>query len=145
MRFASSSAFALTLLLLVSACGSPEPDTTVVPDTTRVDLATEEARTDDILVAETRDGVQEARIIVRNDGYSPAMVELEEGVPARLVFIQEGTSRCSEQVHIPAFGIERTSLPVGEETVIEFTPDETGEFAFICGMDMLEGTLLVRS
>jgi plastocyanin domain-containing protein len=114
-------------------------------DTTDLDVATEQARQQDVMVADRQNGTQEVRITVRNDGYSPATIELEQNVPARLVFIQESTSRCAEQIQIPAFGVERTNLPEGQETVIEFTPDRTGEFAFVCGMDMLEGTILVRS
>jgi plastocyanin len=95
--------------------------------------------------AEMQDGVQHARINVTDQGFSPSSISLQEGVPARLTFHQQSQSTCAEYVQIPAFGVESTQLPYGEETTIEFTPDEAGQFTFVCGMDMLSGTLVVRS
>ena len=86
-------------------------------------------------------GVQEGRVTVQG-GYSPGTVRLARGVPARLVFDRQESSRCSEELLIPAFGIEQM-LPTGRETVIEFTPQESGTFAFTCGMGMLRGEIVV--
>ena len=35
--------------------------------------------------------------------------------------------------------------PLGEPVAIEFTPTETGEVQFVCGMDMQRGTIAVVS
>jgi plastocyanin domain-containing protein len=35
-------------------------------------------------------------------------------------------------------------LPVGQTTVVEITPRETGELAFTCGMSMYKGTLVIN-
>ena len=86
-------------------------------------------------------GVQEARITVAG-GYSPAAIQLARGIPARLVFAREETSRCSEELLIPAFGVQQ-SLPQGEPVAVEFTPTEIGTFAFTCGMRMLRGEIVV--
>lgn len=86
-------------------------------------------------------GTQEARITVKG-GYSPATVRLTAGVPARLIFDRQETSRCSEELRIPAFGV-RQPLPQGRETVVEFTPARAGTFPFTCGMEMLRGELVV--
>jgi plastocyanin domain-containing protein len=85
--------------------------------------------------------VQEARVTVKG-GYSPARVRVAKGRPVRLTFDRQETSRCSEELLIPAFGI-RQSLPSGKETAIEFTPTAAGTFPFTCGMDMLRGELVV--
>ena len=87
------------------------------------------------------DGVQEVRISVKG-GYSPSSITLAKGVPARLVFAREETSRCSEELLIPAFGVRQT-LPAHADTVVEFTPTEDGIFGFSCGMRMLRGELVV--
>lgn len=146
MRKTALFSILAALIMFTSACDSPDEsatDPTIDQQTTVQE--TEPAPETDATRAELRDGTQEVRIYVRNEGYSPSNIELQEGVPARLIFVQEGTSRCAEQVQIPAFGVERTDLPEGQETVVEFTPDESGRFTFICGMDMLEGTIVVRS
>jgi len=87
------------------------------------------------------EGVQEARVTVKG-GYSPARVRVEAGRPVRLVFDRQETSRCSEELLIPAFGV-RQPLPAGQETVVEFTPTAAGTFPFTCGMEMLRGELVV--
>ncbi len=37
----------------------------------------------------------------------------------------------------------RRALPLNEDVEIEFTP-AAGEIAFVCGMDMLRGTVVVQ-
>ena len=78
-------------------------------------------------------------------GYSAERIALKAGVPARLVFTRTAEGGCTHQVQVPAFGIEATDLPVGEPVAVEFTPEESGEFAFACGMDMARGMLVVQS
>ena len=90
---------------------------------------------------EVAGGAQEARVTVQG-GYTPTTVRLAKGIPARLVFDRQETSRCSEELLIPAFDV-RQVLPTGQETVIEFTPAEAGTFAFTCGMRMLRGEIVV--
>ncbi|HYH83536.1 MAG TPA: cupredoxin domain-containing protein [Longimicrobium sp.] len=87
-------------------------------------------------------GVQEVTITVHG-GYTPAAVRVKRGAPVRLVFDRQETSSCSEEVVIPAFGIRRF-LPAHQKTAVEFTPAETGDFEFTCGMSMLRGRLTVE-
>lgn len=87
-------------------------------------------------------GASDIRITVKG-GYSPSHIVLTKGVPARLVFVREETSGCSEELLIPELGIRRR-LPAFAETVIDVTPLESGDFAFTCGMRMLRGHLEVR-
>lgn len=91
------------------------------------------------------DGVQVVEITVTPAGYSAKQIALEAGVPTRLVFTRTVDGGCMHQVQIPHFGVEATDLPLDEAVAIEFTPDEGGTFSFACGMDMMMGTLLVRS
>jgi membrane fusion protein, copper/silver efflux system len=96
-------------------------------------------------VAAMEKGVQTVRITVGLSGYQPARIQLQSGIPARLIFHRTVDDECAEQVQIPAFGITATNLPLNEDYAIEFTPTESGDFTFVCGMDMLQGTLVVRS
>ncbi len=88
-------------------------------------------------------GVQEIKITVRG-GYSPDVVVVREHVPVRLNFYRDETASCSEQVIFQDFGISK-HLPPFKTTSIEFTPDRSGEFTFMCGMSMMRGKLIVEA
>lgn len=93
--------------------------------------------------AVVEDGVQTAEVAVGPSGFAPREIRLQAGVPARLVFTRTTDRTCATEVQVPAFGVEKTALPLNEEVVIAFTPGEAGTFAFSCGMDMMRGTLVV--
>ncbi|MBI3160091.1 MAG: cupredoxin domain-containing protein [Chloroflexi bacterium] len=87
-------------------------------------------------------GVQEVAITVKG-GYSPDVIVLRCGQPARLNFTRQESGMCSEQVVFPAFG-KNAHLPEGKTVAVEFTPEEAGEFDFHCQMNMLRGKLIVE-
>jgi plastocyanin domain-containing protein len=89
-----------------------------------------------------KEGVQELKITVKG-GYSPDVIVVRENVPVRLNFYRDETASCSERVIFSDFGISR-ELPPFKTTSIEFTPDRTGEFTFMCGMSMMRGKLIVE-
>ena len=89
-----------------------------------------------------KEGVQELKITVKG-GYSPDVIVVRENVPVRLNFYRDETASCSERVIFSDFGISR-ELPPFKTTAIEFTPDRTGEFTFMCGMSMMRGKLIVE-
>lgn len=90
-------------------------------------------------------GVQVVDITVGDMGYEPGRIELKAGVPAKLVFTRTADTDCAKQVQIPSFDIPKTDLPLNEPKAIEFTPGEGGDFTFVCGMDMMKGTIVVKS
>jgi len=92
--------------------------------------------------ARDAEGVQEVRILVKG-GYSPDTILVQAGKPVRLVFYRDETADCSERVVFEHFGIDQ-ELPAFQNTTIEFTPPEPGEFPFRCGMSMLKGRLVVE-
>ncbi len=95
------------------------------------------------VAAETSEtGVQEIKVTVKG-GYAPDVIVVKQGVPVRLNFYRDETSSCSERVIFSDFGIVR-DLPAFKITPIEFTPGKTGEFPFVCGMNMIHGKLIVR-
>jgi hypothetical protein len=97
--------------------------------------------------ASTRAGdnhaVQTARIVVNEQGYEPATVTLRAGVPARLTFVRTTDKTCGTEVAFPSLNIKR-ALPLNEPVVLEFTPASAGDIAFVCGMNMLHGAVIVR-
>lgn len=90
----------------------------------------------------TPEGTQEAAIAVEK-GYQPKRVIVETGKPVRLHFDRQNLSECYDQVLIPAFGVE-TALTPGQITTVEFTPEQPGEYEFMCGMKMNRGVIEVR-
>lgn len=96
-------------------------------------------------VAASPVGVQVFEIEAGQMGFIPEEVTLEAGKPARFVFTRTVESDCASQIQIPAFGVEKTDLPLEVPVAVEFTPGEAGTFTFVCGMGMQEGTVVVRS
>jgi plastocyanin domain-containing protein len=88
-------------------------------------------------------GAREIAIGVKKDGYHPAEVDVAPGEEVVLVFTRTSDSRCAEKVVVPAAGIERT-LPLSEPVRVAVTAPKSGRLDFACGMDMLEGALVVR-
>ena len=88
------------------------------------------------------EGTQEIKITVKG-GYSPDLIVVRKEVPVRLHFYRDETASCSEQVVFGDFGIAR-DLPAFRTTSIEFTPHESGEYTFNCGMNMMRGKIVVE-
>ena len=86
-------------------------------------------------------GVQVLTVAVKG-GYSPDVIEVEQGVPVRLLFDRQEAGDCSSRVVFPDFKVNQ-NLPAYATTAVEFTPQATGEFGFACGMNMLHGTVKV--
>lgn len=88
-------------------------------------------------------GVQTARITVGEQGYDPSQVTVRAGVPARLTFVRMTDKTCGTAVVFPSLNIRR-ELPLNQPVEIEFTPQKTGNVEFVCGMNMLRGTVIVK-
>jgi plastocyanin domain-containing protein len=86
---------------------------------------------------------QSAKIAVTGKGFEPSTIKLKPNVPAKLTFVRQTDKTCATAVAIPEYKINR-DLPLNEPVVVQFTPKETGEFTFACGMDMLKGKLVVE-
>ena len=83
------------------------------------------------------DGVQEARIEARASGYSPAVVRIAAGQPARLVFVDAG-GRCTLSL---VFRGELISIR--GETPVDLPPQQPGEIRYSCAMGMYGGTIAI--
>ncbi len=94
-------------------------------------------------VAATKARMQTARITVGEQGYEPSRLVLRSGIPARLTFVRTTDKTCGTAVTFPSLDIRR-ELPLNQGVDIEFTPAKTGEIGFVCGMNMLRGTVVVE-
>ncbi|MFO0692407.1 MAG: cupredoxin domain-containing protein [Polyangiales bacterium] len=88
------------------------------------------------------DGTPRVAIRVDSQGYHPAEVEVRAGAPVVLVFTRTSDEGCGHQLAIPALGIRR-DLPLDQPVEVMIRP-ERGTLRFTCGMDMLQGTIVVR-
>ena len=87
--------------------------------------------------------LQTARVVVTEGGFEPVRISLRAGVPASIVFVRTTDKTCATEVVFPSLDIKR-ALPLNEAVTIEFTPKQTGEIVFACGMNMLNGTVVVQ-
>lgn len=83
-----------------------------------------------------------AKITISKRGYEPKEIAVKKGQPVRLEFFREDEENCGEELVFPKLDIRR-KLPVGATETVEFTPQESGEIGFTCGMDMLRGKVIV--
>ena len=64
-------------------------------------------------------------------------------MPASITFLRTTDKTCATEVVFPTLDIKR-ALPLNEAITIEFSPKQPGEIAFVCGMNMLKGTVVVE-
>lgn len=152
----SLSVLSFILAVALSACGGDATNgsETADPDASSSEASAEQhghmpnpkgAKGAGAVRAEMRDGMQVIEMEARTTGYQPEQIQLEAGVPAQLVITRTTQSACMKQINIPQYGIEERTLPMNESVTVEFTPEETGTFTFVCGMDMQRGTMMVKS
>jgi membrane fusion protein, heavy metal efflux system len=91
----------------------------------------------------SQQNVQTARVTVSDKGFEPDRVTLRAGVPARITFVRTSETTCATEITVPSMNIKR-ALPLNQPVDIEFTPQKTGDIEFVCGMNMLRGTLVVQ-
>ncbi|MBA3726353.1 MAG: cupredoxin domain-containing protein [Armatimonadetes bacterium] len=93
-----------------------------------------------IPMADVRGG-QDATVTV-NNGFSPSTISVKAGEPVRLTFdtIEAG---CATEVIFEKPKI-RKALTNGQKTVVTFTPDEAGTYAFACPMGMYKGSVVAK-
>jgi len=93
------------------------------------------------------DGVQEVMLVVSRSGYTPLHFAVKAGVPVRLVFRQLGYVPGGNELFVRWGEGKQTYLILASPTdtkVLDFTPEEPGEFRFSCPHDWYEGVMTVR-
>ena len=98
-------------------------------------------RGEGVRAAMTSSGRQEIMVLVKG-GYTPDVIQLRAGTPARLTFRREESSSCTEMVVFPDFD-RAAQLPEGQTVPVDLDPAEPGEYRFSCQMGMVRGRLVV--
>jgi plastocyanin domain-containing protein len=76
-------------------------------------------------------------------GYSPSTISIPKGKTTTLAFLRTDPSSCLEEVVLPDFKI-RKFLPLNKKVNIVITPEKSGEYEIVCGMNMFHGKILVK-
>ncbi len=87
------------------------------------------------------DGAQVVNMTQNRFGYDPNQFIVQRGVPVKWVINSETTSSCAASLVFPSFNISK-NLKIGEN-IIEFTPNQVGDFKFSCSMGMYRGKFIV--
>ena len=87
--------------------------------------------------------MQQAKVLVTEQGYEPAKVTLKAGSAARITFVRTSDKTCGTEVVFPSLNIRR-ALPLNQPVAVDFTPSAAGELTFVCGMNMLRGAVVVQ-
>jgi plastocyanin domain-containing protein len=96
--------------------------------------------TDNILVAKVIDKQQEVTININDEGYSPAVVVLQKGIPFKIKFNPEKLNSCNSIVAFPEY---KGQLNIQKGQTETPSLDSQKDFIFQCGMGMLHGYVKV--
>ena len=83
------------------------------------------------------------KVTVNRQGFSPSTINVEKGSPLTLVFYRATREGCGTEVMFPSLNIRR-NLPLKRNVTVKFTPKETGEISFSCGMNMMKGKIVAN-
>lgn len=88
-------------------------------------------------------GVKKVEIEVTKEGFKPSAVEIAVGAPVDLVFVRRTDETCAKEVVVPSVNA-RKALPLNQPVSIRLPPTKAGTLTFVCGMNMLKGSIVVR-
>jgi hypothetical protein len=93
------------------------------------------------------EGVQEVTLVVSPEGYDPVHFAVQKGKPVRLIFRQLGQVGCGNEL-IFQWGNRQSDTIVlqtpDDKEILEFTPEEAGEFQFHCPHWIFRGLMTVK-
>ena len=154
----------LALAILTMACAAPteQAPASDVPDE-RIDAeppspegpGQEDTGDGDVTVDDAQDDAddtttppepQQVTLVAYRWGWEPSTITVRKGTPVVLtVTSRDGTHRLS----IPDLGVSSGDFSPGETKIVEFTPEQEGEYQFSCnvycgeGHGGMRGTLVV--
>jgi plastocyanin domain-containing protein len=82
-------------------------------------------------------------LAVTENGFEPSEIQAKKGVPLTLAVTRKTDATCAKEIVIADQKI-RKDLPLNETVEVTFTPSDSGEIPYVCGMDMITGKIVVR-
>jgi Plastocyanin len=91
--------------------------------------------------------VQKITISGSEFAFTPAAITLKKGQPAEITF--KNTGAFPHNLTIADLNLKTKTIQPGEQDIIQFTPDKTGQFSFMCTVPGhadkgMKGTLTVQ-
>jgi plastocyanin domain-containing protein len=80
---------------------------------------------------------------VTEKGFVPSRIQVKKGEPLHLVVTRKTEETCATELVIKDANLKK-ELPLNEPVAFDFTPEKAGEMTYVCGMNMVSGTLVVR-
>ncbi len=93
------------------------------------------------------EGVQEVMLVVSRSGYTPVHFAVKPGIPVRLTFRQLGYVPGGNELNVrwgPREGTYVMLSSLTDKKVLEFTPQEPGEYKYSCPHDWYWGVMTVQ-
>lgn len=91
----------------------------------------------------THQGSAEYAIAITDKGFEPAETKIPKGQAVTLVFTRKTDQTCATEVVFPALK-QRHPLPLNEQVRVNLPPSAEGTISYVCGMNMLSGSVIVR-
>jgi len=94
-----------------------------------------------VAAARVQGNIQIVSTSIEEDSFTPIVVQ--KGIPVRWIIEVDGDklNECNKAINVPEFKIEK-DLVVGDN-IVEFTPQEEGEFIYTCWMGMIKSKIKV--
>lgn len=87
--------------------------------------------------------VKDSVNITVEGGYAPSTISIPKGKTTNLNFFRKDPSSCLEEVVLPEFKI-RKFLPLNTNVTLSITPQKSGTYEIVCGMNMFHGKIMVK-
>ncbi len=82
-------------------------------------------------------------LAVTKNGFEPKSIDLKPGSDVVLMVTRKTDATCATQVHIPSKKI-KAELPLNKTVDVALGKLEKGQIRLACGMNMIEGKILVK-
>jgi plastocyanin domain-containing protein len=83
------------------------------------------------------------QVTVTDDGFVPDKIEARKGEPLTLVVTRKTARTCATEIVIKEYGVNQP-LPLDKPVTVAFTPTRSGQVKYVCGMDMITGTIVIQ-
>jgi plastocyanin domain-containing protein len=82
-------------------------------------------------------------LAVTENGFEPKLIDVKPGSDVVLKITRKTDATCATQIHVPSKRI-KAELPFNKTVTVALGKLENGEIRFACGMNMIEGKILVK-
>ncbi len=88
-------------------------------------------------------GGGEVKVVVNDQGFVPATIQVKKGQDVTLVVTRETDMTCATEIVFSSKGIHQ-ELPLNQAVRVPLGKVDTDSLRFACGMDMIEGYVLAQ-